>query len=92
MNALIRPALYGAYHHIVNLSKLDHPATTVTTVVGPICESADVLGASRWLPECEEGDVILIATVGAYGEVMSSNYNMRPCPQVDIIDLGPQPQ
>lgn len=80
MNALIRPALYGAYHHIVNLNKLDQAATTRTTIVGPICESGDVMGTARMLPECEEGDIILIANAGAYGEVMSSSYNMRDCP------------
>jgi diaminopimelate decarboxylase/aspartate kinase len=77
MNSLIRPALYGAYHEIVNLTRLDVPATEVVNVVGPICESADVLGHDRLLPETEEGDVLLLATAGAYGHVMSSNYNLR---------------
>jgi diaminopimelate decarboxylase/aspartate kinase len=77
MNTLIRPSLYGAYHHIVNLSRLEEPATTTASVVGPICESGDVLGADRTLPECREGDVLLIATAGAYGRAMSSTYNLR---------------
>ncbi|MFO1508606.1 MAG: bifunctional aspartate kinase/diaminopimelate decarboxylase [Steroidobacteraceae bacterium] len=77
MNSLIRPALYGAYHEIVNLTRLDGPATEVVNVVGPICESADVLGHDRLLPATEEGDVLLLATAGAYGHVMSSNYNLR---------------
>jgi len=77
MNSLIRPALYGAYHEIVNLTRLDMPATEVVNVVGPICESADVLGHDRLLPPTEEGDVLLLATAGAYGHVMSSNYNLR---------------
>jgi diaminopimelate decarboxylase/aspartate kinase len=47
-------------------------------VVGPICESADLLGADRWLPDTRESDVILIANCGAYGYAMSSNYNRRP--------------
>ena len=77
MNSLIRPALYGAYHDIVNLSRLDQAATEIMTVVGPICETGDRLGSDRLLPEAEEGDVILIANAGAYGQVMSSEYNLR---------------
>ena len=77
MNSLIRPALYGAYHEIVNLSRLDEPATETVTVVGPICETGDRLGIDRLLPESTEGDVILIVNTGAYGYVMGSNYNMR---------------
>lgn len=77
MNSFIRPALYGASHTIVNLNKLDHPATQTVNIVGPICESGDKLGIDRRLPESTEGDVILIANTGAYGQVMSSNYNLR---------------
>jgi diaminopimelate decarboxylase/aspartate kinase len=77
MNSLIRPALYGAHHEIVNLTRLGAPATVVYEVVGPICESADVLGHERPLPPTEEGDVLLIATAGAYGHSMSSRYNLR---------------
>jgi diaminopimelate decarboxylase/aspartate kinase len=77
MNSLIRPALYGAYHEIVNLSRLDHAATEIMTVVGPICETGDRLGSDRLLPEAGEGDVILVANTGAYGQVMSSEYNLR---------------
>jgi bifunctional diaminopimelate decarboxylase / aspartate kinase len=78
MNSLIRPALYGAHHDIRNLTRLDEPMSHRVTVVGPICETADQLGADRWLPLTREGDVLLIATCGAYGYVMSSNYNLRP--------------
>jgi bifunctional diaminopimelate decarboxylase / aspartate kinase len=77
MNSLIRPALYGAHHEIVNLSRLGEPVGRNYRVVGPICESGDVLGESRLLPESREGDVILIANAGAYGRVMSSHYNRR---------------
>ncbi len=77
MNSLIRPALYGAYHRIVNLSRLHEPVTMTANVVGPICESGDTLGFSRSLPETGEGDVLLIDTAGAYGHVMGSEYNMR---------------
>jgi len=77
MNSLIRPALYGAWHEIVNLSRLDQAATEVMTVVGPICETGDRLGSDRLLPPASEGDVILIANARAYGQVMSSDYNLR---------------
>jgi len=77
MNSLIRPALYGAHHEIVNLSRLGEPAAARYTVVGPICESGDVLGVERELPECREGDLVLIADTGAYGHAMSSHYNLR---------------
>jgi len=82
MNSLIRPALYGAHHEILNLSRLDDPATEVVNVVGPICESGDQLGVDRLLPPSEEGDILLIATAGAYGRSMSSRYNLRdPAPE-----------
>lgn len=77
MNTLIRPALYGAYHEIVNLTRLHQRATQIVNVVGPICESGDTLGYNRAMPEAHEGDVLLIATVGAYGRAMSSRYNLR---------------
>jgi diaminopimelate decarboxylase/aspartate kinase len=82
MNSLIRPALYGAYHEIANLTRVDEPATELVSVVGPICESADVLGHDRLLPLTHEGDVLLIANAGAYGHAMSSQYNLRaPAPE-----------
>ena len=77
MNTLIRPALYGAYHEIVNLTKFGEAPSITATVVGPICETGDRLGTDRLLPPSEEGDVILIANAGAYGYVMSSFYNRR---------------
>jgi bifunctional diaminopimelate decarboxylase / aspartate kinase len=77
MNSLIRPALYGAHHDIRNLTRLEEPMSHRVTVVGPICETADQLGADRWLPRTQEGDVLLIATCGAYGYAMASNYNLR---------------
>lgn len=86
MNSLIRPALYDAWHEIVNLTQLDQPATALYQVVGPICESGDVLGTDRRLPEANEGDVVLIAQVGAYGKVMSSPYNLRDEAEEVVID------
>lgn len=84
MNSLIRPALYGAHHDIRNLTRLGDPMSHRVTVVGPICETADQLGADRWLPQTREGDVLLIATCGAYGYAMASNYNLRP-PAAEFI-------
>lgn len=77
MTELIRPALYQAYHKIENLSKMDQTETEPYDVVGPICESSDCFGKRITLPRTERGDLIAIRTTGAYGEVMSSNYNLR---------------
>lgn len=77
MNSLLRPALYGAHHEIVNLSRLDDPSIGPAQIVGPICESGDRLGVDRPFPETEEGDVVLVDLAGAYGRVMASHYNMR---------------
>jgi diaminopimelate decarboxylase/aspartate kinase len=77
MNSLIRPPLYGAYHPIYNLTRLEERPAMVAHVVGPICETGDILGHSRRLPPTFEGDVVLIANAGAYGRVMSSHYNLR---------------
>ena len=77
MNSLIRPMLYGAYHEIVNLTRLTEEKTGFAHIVGPICESADTLGYDRLLPTTHEQDVLLIANTGAYGHCMGSSYNMR---------------
>lgn len=82
MNSLVRPALYGAYHEIVNLSRLDESPSELVTVVGPICETGDKLGSDRLMPPAQAGDVLLIANTGAYGYAMASNYNLRdPAPE-----------
>ena len=75
---LIRPALYGAHHKIVNLSS--NGPLQKYDVVGPICESSDVFGKDEMLPEVHRGDLIALMTAGAYGETMSSRYNCRPLP------------
>ncbi len=77
MNNLIRPSLYQAYHHIVPLIKKDAP-TEVVDVVGPVCETGDFLAKDRQLPRLEEGDLIAVVGAGAYGQSLSSNYNLRP--------------
>jgi len=86
MNSLIRPMLYGAYHEIINLSRLTEEKTGFAHIVGPICESADTLGYDRLLPETHEGDVLLIANTGAYGHCMGSSYNMRPPAEEVMLD------
>ena len=85
MNSLVRPALYGSYHEIVNLSRSDQAPSETVTVVGPICETGDRLGSDRLLPPTQEGDVILIANAGAYGYVMSSQYNRRQVAKEIVI-------
>jgi diaminopimelate decarboxylase/aspartate kinase len=84
MNTLLRPALYGAYHEIVNLTRLEEPPAETVEVVGPICETGDVLGHSRRLPATKPGDVLLVATTGAYGASMANRYNLRP-PAAEVV-------
>lgn len=91
MNSLLRPALYGSYHEIVNLSRLDEEKTGFAHIVGPICESGDTLGYDRLLPDTEEGDLMLIANTGAYGHCMGSNYNLRPPAHEIIFEQPPVP-
>jgi diaminopimelate decarboxylase len=76
MTELIRPALYQAYHKIENLTNTTTPNVKYD-VVGPICESSDCFGKAVLLPETKRGDLIAIRSAGAYGEVMSSSYNLR---------------
>ena len=76
MTELIRPALYQAYHKIENISNLSAPSIKYD-VVGPICESSDCFGKAVLLPETKRGDLMAIRSAGAYGEVMSSAYNLR---------------
>jgi len=97
INSLIRPALYESYHEIINLSQLDDVRDAhqlnrndpdrfyLVDVVGPICETGDVLGHRRSMPRATtEGDVVLVDTAGAYGRVMSSHYNMRE-PAMEVV-------
>jgi diaminopimelate decarboxylase len=84
MNHLIRPALYGAFHKIVNASN-PHGKKETVTVVGNICESADVLGSDRRIARIREGDVLCIMNAGAYGFAMASMYNSRPLPAEVLV-------
>ena len=78
MTDLIRPALYQAYHAIENLSSDEE--LTVYDVVGPICESSDVFAKGYKLNRCHRGDLIVLRSAGAYGEIMASKYNCRELP------------
>ena len=77
MTELIRPALYQAYHKIENISQPLKTLYLKYDVVGPICESSDCFGKAVELPETKRGDIMAIRSAGAYGEVMSSQYNLR---------------
>ena len=95
MNDLIRPALYGAYHKIENLSATQrtfYPTHQAYDIVGPVCESSDVWGAGRLLPLSVRGDLMAIRSTGAYGQVMASRYNMKDlAPSVFSDDLDSAP-
>ncbi|HEX9863086.1 MAG TPA: diaminopimelate decarboxylase [Candidatus Bathyarchaeia archaeon] len=77
-NTLVRPAMYGSYHPVVVANKLNSPEEETVDVVGPICESGDVLARDRLLPKIAEGDLLAVLNAGAYGFAMSSQYNARP--------------
>lgn len=86
MTELLRPSLYQAHHEIAPLvqSSGDSP---LAQIVGPVCETADVLAKDRELPRLRVGDKVAIMTAGAYGMVMSSNYNARPRPAEAVIGV-----
>lgn len=85
-NHLIRPAFYGAYHQIVNLSR--SAPQRVCKIVGNICESSDIFNSEAAVAEPEIGDILAIITCGAYGAAMSSLYNLRPYAAEVLLDAG----
>ncbi len=88
MNVLMRPALYQSKHRMVNLSRPTATVLSRVDVVGPICESTDILARGIDLPEgTAEGDIVLIDTAGAYGFVMANQYNKRDLPREVILDV-----
>jgi diaminopimelate decarboxylase len=87
MNDLVRPSHYQAYHEIVELEERGRPAGRAD-VVGPVCETGDFLALDRMLPGLVAGDALAVLGAGAYGFVMSSNYNSRPRPPEVIVDGG----
>jgi diaminopimelate decarboxylase len=84
MNDLMRPALYGAHHDVEPVGK-PRRGTEVVDVVGPVCESADVMARRRRLPRLEAGELLVLRTAGAYGMSMASQYNARPRPAEVLV-------
>ena len=87
MTELMRPALYNAFHRIDPV----HATTDALRqyeIVGPVCESSDVVGRDRMLPPLAIGDLLAIRDAGAYGAAMASNYNRRPLPSEVLVDEG----
>jgi diaminopimelate decarboxylase len=78
MNDLLRPSLYGAFHEIKPVRETPAAKSVTVDVVGPVCESGDFLAKDRAMPEVKTGDLLAVMSAGAYGFVMSSNYNSRP--------------
>jgi diaminopimelate decarboxylase len=87
MTELLRPALYNAFHEIEPV----HPRAgkpVAYEIVGPVCESSDIVGRDRLLPPLAVGDFVAIRDAGAYGAAMASNYNRRPLPVEVLVDEG----
>jgi len=84
MTDLLRPSHYNAFHRIEAVNPTDR--TTVADVVGPICESGDFLALDRQMDDAQPGDLLAVQSTGAYGFVMSSNYNSRPKPAEVLVD------
>jgi len=87
MTELMRPALYGAYHRIEPVAP-HGGGNRAYEIVGPVCESSDIVGRDRTLPRLEVGDLVAIRDAGAYGAAMASNYNRRPLPPEVMVDDG----
>ena len=87
-NTLIRPAFYNSYHHIIPCDISQDRKMIKYSIAGPICESGDILGKDRNLPELSEGDFLAILDAGAYGFTMSSQYNSRPRSAEILITKG----
>ena len=84
MSELIRPALYQAHHEIAPLNRSNAKKETVQ-VVGPVCETADILASDREMPRLQVGDRVAVMTAGPYGMVMASNYNSRARPAEVVV-------
>jgi diaminopimelate decarboxylase len=90
MTELLRPALYGAFHRIDVVAPREGAGGSARQyeIVGPVCESSDVVGRDRTLPPVHVGDLVAIRDAGAYGAAMASNYNRRPLPPEVLVDDG----
>lgn len=87
MTELLRPALYNAYHRIEPV-RAQGTVERQYEIVGPVCETTDVVGRDRMLPGLAVGDLLAIRDAGAYGSAMASNYNRRPLPAEVLVDQG----
>lgn len=85
-NVLARPMLYDSYHHVVAANRAGRPEEEKYTIVGPICETGDILAKDRLLPKVERGDVLAFFDAGAYGFSMASQYNGRPRPAEVLVN------
>ena len=86
MNDLIRPALYNAKHMIIPANKSSKKSKKEYDFVGPICETSDRFLKMKKFQKLNEGDIVILKDVGAYGYVLSSNYNVRPMPKEVLVD------
>ena len=87
MSEFMRPALYKAFHQIRPLSP-GLGGLVTCDIVGPICETSDVMGIGRTMPLPEVGDLLAVLDTGAYGATMASNYNRHPLPAEVVVEEG----
>jgi diaminopimelate decarboxylase len=87
-NTLLRPTMYGSYHHILVADKPEAEAVENIDVAGNVCESGDLFARDRPLPEIKEGDILAIMNAGAYAFSMASHYNSRPLPAEIMVNNG----
>lgn len=86
MNDLLRPSIYQAYHHIQPIQKFDNRENITADIVGPICESGDYFARDREIAESKSDELLAVMSAGAYGMVMSSNYNARRRPAEILVE------
>lgn len=86
MNDMLRPSIYGAHHHIQPVELFSDRKEILADIVGPVCESGDFLGRKRKIQESKRGEYLAVMSAGAYGMVMSSNYNARRRPPEILVD------
>jgi diaminopimelate decarboxylase len=83
---LLRPTMYGSYHHIVVANKMNEENTEEIDIAGNLCESGDLFARDRPMPKLEEGDLLAILNAGAYAYSMASQYNSRPRPAEVLVN------
>jgi diaminopimelate decarboxylase len=86
MNDILRPSIYQAYHHIQPIQKIEAGKNIIADVVGPICETRDYFARDREIVVSKSGEMLAVMSVGAYGMVMSSNYNARRLPAEIMVE------